>query len=243
MKDNALKGKRFDSLQELNEYLKRWNRTIARLRIHGTTRKQVWTHFLETDKAALKPLAQQRFAMFDSGTRSVHPDAHVEVAGAFYPVSPRLLGQRVQVRWDDKLVRVYHDDALVASHLRVAPGHYAPEPGQKLVTSSQRAFTLKLLGRCERVGAPLRAWADKAYEVRGVRALRLIQGVLSLTRKHTRESVLWAADKALERKLFRYRDFKRLVERGDTVLPAQLPLLSEHPDIRSMDSYRLEDWT
>ena len=157
--------------------------------------------------------------------------------------SPRLLGQRVQVRWDDKLVRVYHDDALVASHLRVAPGHYAPEPGQKLVTSSQRAFTLKLLGRCEQVGAPLRAWADKAYEARGVRALRLIQGVLSLTRKHTRESILWAADKALERKLFRYQDFKRLVERGDTVLPAQLPLLSEHPDIRSMDSYRLEDWS
>lgn len=240
VKGNALKGKRFDSLQELNEHLKRWNRTIARLRIHGTTRKQVWTHFLETDKSALKPLAQQRFAMFDSGTRSVHPDAHVEVAGAFYPVSPRLLGQRVQVRWDDKLVRVYHDDALVASHLRVAPGHYAPEPGQKPVTSSQRVFIVKLLGRCERVGAPLRAWADKAYEVRGVRALRLIQGVLSLTRKHPRESVLWAADKALEHEFFRYQDFKRLVVRSDTLLPAQLPLLSEHPDIRSMDSYRLE---
>ena len=189
VKSNALKGRRFDSLQEFNEHLRRWNRTIARLRIHGTTRKQVWTHFLETDKAALKPVAQQRFAMFDSGTRSVHPDAHVEVAGAYYPVSPQLLGKRVQVRWDDKLVRVYHDDALVALHLRVAPGHYAPEPGQKVVTSSQRAFTAKLLGRCERVGAPLRAWADKACATRGVRALRLVQGVLSFTRKHSRESL------------------------------------------------------
>ena len=121
VKDNALKGKRFDSLQELNEYLKRWNRTIARLRIHGTTRKQVWTYFLETDKPALKPIASERFAMFDTGTRSVHPDGHVEVAGAFYPVSPRLLGQKVQVRWDDKLVRVYHSDALVASHPELRP--------------------------------------------------------------------------------------------------------------------------
>lgn len=243
VKNNALKGKRFESLRELNDYLKRWNRTIARLRIHGTTRKQVWTHFLETDKPALKPVVSTRFAMFDTGTRDVHPDGHVEVAGAFYPVAPRLLGQQVRARWDDKLVRVYHGDDLIASHLRVAPGHYAPKAGQKAVTSSQQAFTAKLLGRCERVGPSLRAWADKAYEARGVRALRLIQGVLGLTRKHSRESVLWAADKALTHRLFRYQDFKRLVERGGTGEPAQLPLLSEHPDIRSMDAYRLEDYS
>jgi transposase len=242
VKNNALKGKRFDSLRELNDYLKRWNRTIARLRIHGTTKKQVWTHYLETDKPALKPLASTRFAMFDTGIRGVHPDGHVEVAGAFYPVAPALLGVELQARWDDTLVRIYHGDTLIASHPRIAPGHYAPEAGQKAVTSSQRAFTAKLLGRCERVGPPLRAWADKACEARGVRALRLIQGVLGLTRKHSRESVLWAADKALEHALFRYQDFKRLVERGGAGAPDQLPLLSEHPDIRSMDAYRLEDW-
>lgn len=243
VKNNALKGRRFESLREQNDYLKRWNRTIARLRIHGTTRKQVWTHYLETDKPALKPLAAERFTMFEAGTRSVHPDAHVEVAGAFYPVSPRLLGQRVHVRWDDKLVRVYHDDLLVASHPRVQPGHYAPQPGQPSTTSSQSAFTAKLLGRCERVGPSLRAWADKAFELRGVRALRLIQGVLGLTRKHPRESLLWAAEKALEHGLFRYQDFKRLVERGEAARPAQaqLPLLAEHPVIRPMDAYRLEN--
>jgi len=104
-------------------------------------------------------------------------------------------------------------------------------------------FTTKLLGRCERVGTPLRAWAGKAHEIRGVRALRLIQGVLGLARKQSRESLLWAADKALEHGLFRYQDFKRLVERGDTARPSQLPLLSEHPDIRSMDAYRMEDWS
>ena len=50
VKDNALKGRRFDSLEELNAYLQRWKRTIARLRIHGTTRKQVYAHFLESDR-------------------------------------------------------------------------------------------------------------------------------------------------------------------------------------------------
>jgi len=55
LKGNALKGRKFNSLEEFDSFLKRWNRTIARLRIHGTTRKQVYTHFLEVEKPALKP--------------------------------------------------------------------------------------------------------------------------------------------------------------------------------------------
>ena len=243
VKDNALKGKKFNSLEEQNDYLRRWNRRVARLRIHGTTRKQVWAHFLETDKQALKPLPSERFLFFKCGERTVHPDSHVEVEGSFYPVPPRLLGQRVQARWDKRLVRVFHNDVLVASHLRVEPGTYAPTPGSHPVTSTQTAFILKILGRCEKVGPSLRAWADKAYEYRGVRALRLIQGVLSLLRKHPRESVLWAAEHALQQGLFRYQDFRRLVEHSAKKPPSQLPLLTEHPDIRSLNAYRLEDWT
>jgi transposase len=41
VKDNALKGRRFNSLAEQSEYLQRWNRIVVRLRIHGTTRRHV----------------------------------------------------------------------------------------------------------------------------------------------------------------------------------------------------------
>jgi hypothetical protein len=72
VKSNALKGRRFDSLQELNAFLVHWNRTWARVRIHGTTRRQVFAHFEETDKKALQPLAASPFAFF-SAARAVHP--------------------------------------------------------------------------------------------------------------------------------------------------------------------------
>ena len=52
---------------------------MARVCIHGTTRKQVYAHFLEVEKPALKPLPEERFSLFEVGTRSVHPDGHVEV--------------------------------------------------------------------------------------------------------------------------------------------------------------------
>jgi transposase len=61
VKTNALKGRRFDSLDAQNAFLRHWNRTIARLRIHGTTRRQVWTHFVEVEQRALQPLPARRF--------------------------------------------------------------------------------------------------------------------------------------------------------------------------------------
>ena len=239
VKGNALKGRRFDSLTEQNAHLRRWNRTIARLRIHGTTRKQVWTHFVDVEQPALQALAADCFALFHSGTRVVHPDGHVEVKGSFYPVPPHLLGHAVRVRWDDRLVRVYSHDTLQATHVRVPAGQYARIGDEKTINSTQQAYMRKLLGRCERVGAELHAWAAEAINERGVRAIRLIQGAVRLTRKHPREAVCRGARLALEYRLFRYKDLCRLVERAPP--QQQLDLISDHPSIRPLDDYRLEE--
>jgi Integrase core domain len=241
VKDNALKGRRFDSLDELNNFLRHWNRTVARLRIHGTTRRQVWTHYEETDKKALQPLPSDRFPLFSCGTRTVHPDGHVEVEGGFYPTALHLVGQDVQVRWDEGLVRIFHEETLVTVHLRVKPGSFARPYGQATTpSSSQLAYAAKLLGLCARVGPALKDWAEAAYAERDIRALRLIQGALALVRKHPKEAVLAAARRALDHRLFRYRDLRRLAEQADRA-PAQRTLLTVHEGIRPMTDYRLED--
>lgn len=242
VKSNALKGRRFESLEEKNEFLKRWNRTIAQLRIHGTTRRQVIRHFLESEKAALQPLAAESFGFFQSGSRTVHPDGMVEIAGAFYPAPLHLVHETVRVQWDAHLVRVYHRNELAGVYRRIAAGQFHPRPGGSPleVTSTQKAFAEKLLAHAERVGPELRKWADAAIEERGVRAYRLIQGVLSLVRTHPRERVLWAAGRAREHQLFRYRDLRRLVESASQPEEERV-LIAEHDAIRPMTDYRLED--
>ncbi|MBK8232375.1 MAG: IS21 family transposase [Candidatus Eisenbacteria bacterium] len=70
VKNNALKGRRFESLDEQNRFLRHWNRTIARLRIHGTTRRQVYTLLLESELPALKPLPLEPFAIFERRPRA-----------------------------------------------------------------------------------------------------------------------------------------------------------------------------
>jgi hypothetical protein len=240
VKDNALKGRRFDSLDEQNAFLRQWNRTVARLRIHGTTRRQVWTHFVEAEQRALQPLAAEPFPLFSAGERTVHADGHVEVAGAFYPVPLALLGQRVRVQWDARLVRVFHADALAAVHRTVTPGVYAPRAGDDEASTRQQSFVNGLLGQCERVGPALRHWADAAVAARGVRAIRLIQGVLQLTRRLPRERLLAAAETAHAQQQYRYRTIRRLAE-ATPPAPAAV-LIADDPAIRPMTQYALEDF-
>ena len=240
VKGNALKGRRFDSLDAHNAFLRHWNRTIARLRIHGTTRRQVWTHFVEVEQRALQPLALDAFPYFTAGERTVHTDGHVEVAGAFYPVPLALLGQRVRVRWDAHLVRVFQGDTLVMVHARVAAGVFAPRAGEAEASTRQQAFVDRLVGQCERIGPPFRQWADAALAARGVRAIRLIQGVLGLTRRHPRERVLAAVTEAYAHQHFRYQTIRQLVERTPA-RPAPT-LVTEDPAIRPMTQYTLEDF-
>jgi transposase len=240
VKTNALKGRRFDTLDAQNTCLRHWNRTIARLRIHGTTRRQVWTHFVEVEQRALQPLAGEAFPYFASGERTVHTDGHVEVAAAFYPVPLALLGQRLRVRWDAHLVRVFQGDTLVMVHARVAAGVFAPRAGEADASTRQQAYVARLVGRCARVGPALQQWAEAALAARGVRAIRLIQGVLSLTRRHPRERVLAAVTDAHRHQHFRYQTIRQLVER--TPVRLTRALAADDPAIRPMTQYTLEDF-
>jgi transposase len=243
VKDNALKGRRFDSLEELDSFLKRWNRTVARLRIHGTTRKQVYTHFLEVDQPALQSLPQSPFSLFEVGTRTVHPDGHIQIEGAFYSVPHMLVGQEVRVHWDDRLVRVYAQGKSVAVHSRTSAGAFATQgehrPAHK--PARQEAYQATLLAKAEHIGPRALAWAQAATEERGIRSYRLLQGMIALTRRHPREQVDWACGVALERRVFRYATLQRLLEQASAQTPSpQLQLLQQHPLIRDLREYTQE---
>jgi transposase len=237
------KGQRFDSLAEHNRHLRQWNERWARTRIHGTTRRQVYAHFLESDLPALQPCPPDNFPLFECGTRKVHIDAHIKIAGSFYPVPLRLVGESVHVRWDLHLVRIFHQDVEVALHARVPPGRWALRPGHDPLelSSTQLSHLLWLKRRCSEIGPELRQWAEAAHEERGIRTFKLLQGVLALSKKHSRAQMLRAATHALERRQFRYVAFKGLAAQPGPPPPERV-LVEQHPAIRPMEQYALEDF-
>jgi transposase len=119
VQDNALKGRKFTSLSEQNEFLLNWEQKTADLRIHGTTKRQVLTVFHELEKQELLPLPSGRFQNFKEARRKVGRDGHVEVARAYYSVPPEYLGREVWARWDSRTVRVFNDQhQQIAVHAR-----------------------------------------------------------------------------------------------------------------------------
>ena len=160
VQDNALKGRRFTSLEEQNAFLLDWELTVADTRIHGTTRRQVGKHFAEVERAALVPLPLAPFPSFHEARRTVHRDGHVEVKRAYYAVPPEYLAREVWVRWDGRLVRIFNERMeQIAVHARKEPGRFSTPPehiAAEKISGVERGAAW-LLGRVSDSAGPARA--------------------------------------------------------------------------------------
>jgi transposase len=94
-----LRGLRFESLDQAQAYLDRWEVHWADTRIHGTTKRHVAAMFAE-EQPALGPLPLEPFRYYRFGVRTVHLDGCVEVEAAYYGTPPGWIGRRVDVQWN-----------------------------------------------------------------------------------------------------------------------------------------------
>jgi hypothetical protein len=128
-KNTPLKGLRFESLEEAQSYLDRWEARWADTRIHGTTKRQVAAMFAD-EKPALLPLPVEPFRYYQYGERTVHLDGCVEVEAAYYGAPPGWIGRRIPVQWDVRLVRLMHPRSTPRQGRRSPHGLVLQEPGR-----------------------------------------------------------------------------------------------------------------
>jgi transposase len=233
-KNTPLKGLRFESLEEAQTYLDHWETRWADTRIHGTTKRQVAAMFAE-EKPTLQPLPVEPFRYYQYGKRTVNLDGCVEVDAAYYGAPPGWIGQRVQVQWDSRQVRLLdpHTGQLLREHLLQTRGRHRikdeDRPKQTPLT------TLQLLSRADRAGAQIGALCRGMHQKDGETAVRRILGVLSLAKKYGGATVEDACAAALEVGVRDYRFVRRYLERHP-----QLPLSLRQVDplIRQLTLYR-----
>ena len=206
IQNNALKGKRFNSLEEQNQYLRQWNKTWASTRIHGTTKRQVNLMFLE-EQPVLRPLPSEPFHFFKIGSRKVSStDSHIEVAGAYYPVSPKFMGKRVQVHYNSRWVKIFYNGELVQHLSAIEKGRFHPDrsclPANK--TWQKDGYINYLFSKCSRIGSSVLEWAKEAEAERQERAYRSIQGIVALSGKYPFSIINAACQKSMENQAFSY---------------------------------------
>lgn len=236
--DNALKGRTFKSLAEQNAHLRDWELNVADKRIHGTTRRQVQQMF-EEEKPHLSALPPDLFPAFQEGRRKVHRDGHVEIAKAYYSVPPEYTRREVWVRHDGRLVEIFNDTMeRLCVHAQKEPGQRSTVrehiPPEKI--SNPELGSEWMLNKAWGIGDGAYAWAKAMLNARGVPGTRVLNGLLSLKKKHTSSAINAGCAKALEAQEYSLKGLKKHI--GSHATEQQtLPFIGEHPLIRATVEY------
>jgi transposase len=226
-------GMRFESLEQAQTYLDRWERRWADTRIHGTTKRQVAEMYAE-ERPHLLALPIEPFRYYQHGERTVHLDGAVEIEAAYYHAPPGWLGRRVTVQWDALRVRLL--DPRTGELLRE---YVRQERGKRRMREEDHpkrtpATTLQLLARAKRAGRNVGEVCEAIHRQDGEPGVRRILGVLSLCKRHGIPRVDDACAAALHLALPSYQFLKRYLERQR--LP--LSLKQVDPLIRELTHYR-----
>lgn len=229
-----LKGLRFESLEEAQRYLDRWEEHWADTRIHGTTKRQVGAMFAE-EKPHLGELPLEPFRYYRYGERTVNLDGCAEVEAAYYGAPPGWIGRKVLVQWDGLHVRLLDPKSgkLLREHLVQRRGHHRIKDEDR--PSRTPRSTEALLHRARMAGPHIGLLCERIHRSEGALGVRRILGVLSLARKYGAAALDDAAKAALELDLPNYRFVRRHLDRRPAV---PLTLRQVDPLIRQLALYR-----
>jgi transposase len=230
-----LKGLRFETIEDAQAYLDRWDERCADTRIHGTTKRQVAAMFAD-EQPLLLPLPVEPFRYYKYGERIVHLDGCVEIDRAYYHAPPGWIGRTVFVQWDGLRVRL-----IDKSNGQLLREYLVERPGGRRVLDEDRPkqtpkSTLHLIGELTRAGRNIGAVADAmAHRYGDEEAIRKLQGARSLIKKYGAAAVDDASAAILELGVCDYRALRRYLERRPA---APLSLAQVDPLIRQLTHYR-----
>jgi transposase len=142
-------GEDFVDLTDAQRRVEAWCRERAGMRVHGTIQARPAEVFGIEEQARLRPSPTAPYDVPIYTTAKVHRDHHIEVAKALYSVPGNLIGQRVEVRADRSLVRVFARGQLVKVHPRQQPGGRSTDPDD--LPSERTAYAMRDLDHLRRL--------------------------------------------------------------------------------------------
>lgn len=239
---NALKGRRFESLEEQQRYLDHWGRKWADTRIHGTLKRQVQDLFEKEERPALKALPPESFPLLQIVTRKVHPDGHIAVGNAFYSAPHAWVSKEITVHVGRCFIDLFHPSTgeRLARHLVIKKGVYQTVPQHLPDAKRTDLLHERLLGRAAAIGPATRTFIERLLASQPHHAIRASQGVLAFLRNHSKEQIECASRTCIERGAFSFRAMKRLLQLNAAETSDEPPtLLQHHKCIRPAAEYQL----
>ena len=209
--NTALKGRRFESIEEQNRFLLHWEETWAAQRIHGRTKRQVAEMFAE-EKPSLKILPHDKFAFFRQEVRTVYDDGTIQVQDSYYAALPAPLHTKVMVRIYQHEIEIINPKTMTI--IRRHPK--SRRRGSVLMEEKDRIFnpsrqTCYLFARAAEIGPHTNALCKLLFEEQGRPGQRRMQGIVSMVRRHKAIHIEQAASLAIEKGLRTVSTIRRIV--------------------------------
>ena len=242
----ALKGRRFESIDEQNQHLMRWEEKWAAQRIHGRAKRQVEVMFQE-EKPHLRALPVSPFRYFEEGTRTVNDDTTVQIGHSDYAARPAPIGSLVLVRIYELEIEIrdLKTQALLRTHPRSC------RKGEVLLPDDERPFnptrqTQYLMNKAGIIGPNTLNLCQKLFESQGRPAQKSMWGILGTAAKYPASIVEQACKSALELNIRNSKQVRLIVEQlfDDAVVrlnqadaQPQSPLTQQHLLIRPTQEY------
>lgn len=219
-------GETFIDLADAQRRAKEWCLVRAGLRVHGTTQARPVEVFTVEEQHLLLPAPVDPYDVPVYATAKVHRDHHIEVARSLYSVPGSLIGQRVEVRADRTLVRIFHRGQLVKMHPRQQPGRRSTDPED--LPSHKTVYAMRDLDRLRRMAAEhgdaVGAYANALLDIPlPWTKMRQVYALLGLVKKWGAERVDAACASALEHEAVNVGLIGRMLERGtehNTIQPS-----------------------
>ncbi len=194
----ALKGRRFETIDEQNAFLEQWETKWAVPRIHGSGKRQVEAMFQE-ERAQLGTLALQGFGYYNECERTVADDICIRIDHSSYAARPAKIGSRVLVRLFDRDVEIR--DRLTLALLRTHPR--AQRPGSVLLPDDERPFnpsreTRRILAQAGDIGDATLRLCQQWFDDEGRVGQRKLRGVVGLAKRFPRRLIDQACAQALQ---------------------------------------------
>ncbi len=143
---NFFAGEDFVDIADAQRRAVEWCQTTAGMRVHGTTQLHPAEVFAVEEAPRLLPVPDFGYDLPRYPTPKVHRDRHIEVGKALYSIPGELIGQRVKVRADSKLIKVFFRGQLIKVHPRIPAGGRRTDPED--MPTEKTAYALRTSTTC-----------------------------------------------------------------------------------------------
>lgn len=248
VKDNGLKGRNFNDFHEACEFLDKWLKDIANIRVHGTTRKIPQEVYEQEEKSKLGPLPQHDFTFSNSQKALLSSNCHLSYKNMYYSAPHQYIGLELELIEINNLLKIYYQNTELAVHVlnTTDKGGYVTDtthyPTSK--TISIRDIQERQKTEMSQIGSGAASFLEAfmAREGMGKYEYRSIAGILALRKRYDNKTINEACKRAVHYASLSYITVKKICEKGLVGLPVQAneTYLNERPtDVaRNLTEYK-----